>query len=362
MRAYSFLAIGMALFGVITALQAQDSLLTATGSTATGISSKFNPAMSVNTLMLFQATSAKHEEPDAAAIEGEPETGNGMQVQETEVQLTSFVDPYLKADFVLAQPGAEGLELEEGYVRALTMPAGFGLRVGKFKGAFGKHNVLHSHAFPFVESPLILDEVFGEEGLNEVGIELSALLPTAWYSEILVDATNGDNEVLFLSERARDLGYVARWRNLFDVRPTTTVDIGISGVVGLNDEEDALSNVLGVDLTLKRKPLSATHGKAVLQGEYLRAEVADAVTTGGYGLAQYQFARRWWVQGGFDWITSSEADGTDKRIRAALALVPTEFSALKLQFTANLPSKGDAEYQILFQLNATIGAHPAHAY
>ena len=46
-----------------------------------------------------------------------------MRVQELELQLSAFVDPYLKADLIFAVPGGEGLELEEGYLTSLESPA-----------------------------------------------------------------------------------------------------------------------------------------------------------------------------------------------------------------------------------------------
>lgn len=352
---FCFFVCGLILWGVVERVSAQE-----TSPTATGISNRFNPAMSVNVLLLARGSSAESASNHDETLHDSEHTHNaGLIVQESELQLTAFVDPYLKADVTFSQHGTEGFELEEVSFRALRTPRRFGFRLGKLKAPFGRHNTLHTHAFPFVEAPWIVEKAFGEEGLVEVGVEMGVLLPTPWYSEVFVSAFNGDNETLFHSERVRDLGYVARWRQLFDWHPTTTFDVGISGVFGKKEEN--FSHVVGGDVTVKYQPLSAVQGKMILQGEYLRAQVAtDGVARGGYALARYQFSRRWWLQGGFDWV--SGADGSNKRFRAALIFVPTEFSSWKLQYNTNLHAGEDVSHEILFQLNATIGTHPAHAY
>ena len=45
-----------------------------------------------------------------------------------------------------------------------------------------------------------------------------------------------------------------------------------------------------------------------------------------------------------------------------LAYVPSEFSALRLQYDHRNNGMRADEHKILLQLNFTIGAHPAHAY
>jgi len=44
------------------------------------------------------------------------------------------------------------------------------------------------------------------------------------------------------------------------------------------------------------------------------------------------------------------------------ALVPSEFSALRLQYSHTQQEFGKDIDQILLQLNYTIGSHPAHKY
>ena len=66
-------------------------------------------------------------------------------LNETEISLQSVVDPYIRADFFLsfgrdAITGKYGVEVEEGYLTTLALPAKLQLKAGKFKEAVGRIN------------------------------------------------------------------------------------------------------------------------------------------------------------------------------------------------------------------------------
>jgi hypothetical protein len=324
--------------------------------TATGLSRAFNPAISANGLFLGTYLSGEEE--------GEvPATG--LHFQEMEVQLTSFVDAYLKADLILALPGGEGIEVEEGVVTTQGLPYNLALKAGKFYADLGRHHTLHAHAFPFIDAPLVLERLLGEEGLNETGLGLSALLPLPWYAELNGQVLNGDHE-LFASPKGRDLLYVGHLKNFWDLGPTATLELGGSWAGGENQDR-ALSSLAGADLTLKWRAAGPRRRALVWQSEYLRARREGPEGTraegGVYSLLQYQFARRWWAQARWDLFGLPKAKGTarEHRVSGLLALVPSEFSALRLQ-CSRLDSGGQAENQALLQFNFSIGSHPAHRY
>jgi hypothetical protein len=341
--------------------------------TATGTSRAFNPAISVNGLFLGMLTSREAGEHDHEAeaedehdhAHGGPE--EGLQVQEVEVQLTSFVDPYLKADIVLAMHGTEGIELEEGFVTTLGLPAGLTLKAGKFYADFGKHGPLHTHQFPFVDAPLAVAHLLGPHPLNEVGIGLSYLLPTSWYGEISAQVLNGDNPV-FDAEDGRDLAYLGHLKNFWDLGESTTLELGGSYAWGKN-HFDELSRLAGADLTIKWRPTrQAIYRSLTWQTEYLYAAQdhgADIDKVGGiYTTVQYQFARRWWAQGRYDLLglpREEEEEERDSRVSALLAFVPSEFSSLRLQYSY-VDEEGEDGNELFLQFNFTIGSHPAHRY
>lgn len=325
--------------------------------TTTGLSRAFNPAISANGLFLGSYTSREEEG---------AEPGTGLHFQEMEVQLASFVDSYLKADLILALPGGEGIEVEEGYVLTQGLPYNLILKAGKFYAELGRHNTLHTHAFPFIDPPLVLEHLLGDEGLNETGLGLSALLPAPWYAELSGQVLNGDN-ALFASPRGRDLLCVGHLKNFWDLGDAATLELGGSWAGGDNQDQE-LSSLAGADLTLKwRPPRRSLYRGLVWQSEYLyarRGRPVGAEKQGGcYTLLQYQFARRWWAQVRWDLFGLPRLAGAERehRLSGLLALVPSEFSALRLQYS-RLDREGGAENQVLAQFNFTIGSHPAHRY
>src|SRR6476620_8445777 len=103
-------------------------------------------------------------------------------LNETELSLQAVVDPYARADFFLSfgrdpETGKYGVEVEEGYLTTLSLPARLQLKAGKFKEAVGRINPMHAHALPFIDLPNAYVNYFGD-GLNDEGASLSWLLPT----------------------------------------------------------------------------------------------------------------------------------------------------------------------------------------
>jgi hypothetical protein len=336
-------------------------------STITGISRRFNPAISLNGLFLGAVTS-KHEEMDRI-----------FRIQEVETYFTAFVDPYLKGDITLAihshsnEDEHEGehhegyhLEIEEAYVTTQNLPANLTFRIGKFLSSFGKHNLLHTHQFPFIDPPIANQKIFGEEGLNEVGIEASYLTPLPFYSEIILEVMEGENENLFESSKVWDLAYLLHLKNLWDLSESTTLEIGVSGVYGRihNEEvEKGWSSVFGEDLTLKWKPPR----RAIFHSFVVQMELFESIKKSeegkdrSFGLttsALYQFSRRWWIGGRYDLFKNEE---NPQRISFLVAFVPSEFTAIRFQYNVNLNSE-EAIHEGMIQLNFTIGSHPAHKY
>lgn len=371
------------LFCFLLVLWATTPAQSQSSSTATGTSTAFNPAISVNGLFLgyyqsdplMRETAFGHEHEgegaelaETAQVEEEQRHGladdTGLHVQEVEVRFTSIVDAYFKADMVLAIPGTEGIELEEATIATTHLP-NITLKAGKFYGDFGKHNLLHTHAFPFLDSPLINERILGGEGLNEVGVEACLLLPASWYSELSVQVFNGDNE-LFNSANGNDLVYLSHWENLWDVNDDATLELGGSYTFGKNDHAK-ITQLWGGDLTFKwRSSKPARYRTFVFQAEYIQARVSDGIDTesvgGLYALMQYQFSRRGWLQARYDVFGLPKIESErDTRFSGLLALIISEFSALRLQYNLNREG-GQNIQQLAMQLNITLGAHPAHAY
>ncbi len=337
-------------------------------SSAAWLSNKYNPAMSVNGLFLGHATDEKNP------TVGPGENGSTLAVQELEVQFLANVDPYFLANLILSLPGGEGIGLEEGYLQPSWQPHGIVFRVGKMKESFGRENSLHTHALPFVEKSLIGNAVFGEEGLSEPGVEASWLAPLPWYGLLTAVAMNGNNDVAFKSPRDRDIAGMAAFKNVFDLTDDATLEAQASYAAGDN-VYGRLSQIYGGHLVFKWRPArkAATRSLvATIEGIYAHQSLVP-VTPGGpissnvggaYGYAQWKLAARWFTAARFDYLGFNAREaGITRRESLLLAFVPTEFSSLRLEGSANQPAFGEKQiFEGFLQLNFTLGAHPAHSY
>ena len=346
---------------------------TPSGSPGVGASKAFNPDTSVNFLTLIQRDTLRGNDRDRTPH-------NGMQLQEAEVQFFSDVDPYFTANALFSiskKTGSTdfGIDPEEVYAETTSIPV-VTFKLGKFKAAFGKHNTLHTHAFPFIDAPLINQDLFTDEGLNEAGVSASILVPTPWFTELTLQGLGTGNETFLKSSNAGDIAQLVNLRNLWDLSNSTTVEWALYGIRGAS-AFSANSNAYGTDLILKWRPEEGGKYHAlVFANEYINALVSQAglVNAASFtrerlgGLAswlQYQFAERWWIQGRgeYEGIPHSAAFAIKRKQSALLGFNFSEFSAFRLQGDHQLTDGGSPhEYRIALQWNITIGAHPAHSY
>ena len=119
-----------------------------------------------------------------------------LEMHESEVGFQEVIDPYSRADFFFSF-GEKGVELEEGYITFTSLPAGLQLKVGKMRAAFGKVNTLHNHTLPWIDRPLVTqDLVGGEDGIDDAGLSLSRILPSpkGLFLEGTAQVYRGDSE------------------------------------------------------------------------------------------------------------------------------------------------------------------------
>lgn len=303
---------------------------------------------------------------------------NGFSFQEGEVTFSADVDAYLRAVLTLAVVQEGGgteyvVEPEEAFIETREIPH-ITVKAGKFKMALGKHNLLHTHAFPFVDAPLIHQSLVGDEGLNEEGVSAAALLPLPWYSEVVLQGFDAGNDDLFSSPRSGSQAGLAGIRNLWELTENTTAEIGISGAMGPNEFKRNAS-VFAADFTLKwRHSELGKYRTLVWSTEYLhgrRPGLADGAgdsieTLGGLvSWIQYQFSQRWWVQGRYEYVglPHSDAISVVDRQSGLIGFFPSPFSGIRLQYDlTNDRGTDERDQTVSLQYNIAIGAHPAHSY
>jgi hypothetical protein len=338
--------------------------------------SSFNPDIGINTLILYQNSNRGN---DVTA-----EDRNGFNLQEAELQFAADVDPYWRFSsiFAIHQEYEAGppierpwvIEPEEAFAETLAVPS-VTLKAGKFKTAFGKHNTLHTHAFPFIDAPIANQTLLGDEGLNDTGASLSALLPTPWFLEITAQAVSGKSEGLdyFDSASPNDVVGILHLKNLWDLSDDLTMELGTSGASGKNPDQRT-TNLWGGDLTFKWRPDARKDRAIVWSTEGLSRDLNRlAFRERGSGVAswiQYQFNRRWWAQIRGEYLQVKQQDPTainpiseyQRKQSALIGFIPSEFSGIRIQYDRLDDSAVKPEQKVMLQLNYSIGAHPAHVY
>ncbi len=345
------------------------------------------PNISANALFLSRNSNFHKDDVNPSAPDEAP---NGINLQEAELQFYSEVDPYTRLSLLLSiapeytSDGTSvseewGVEPEEAFAESNIL-SGINFKVGKFKAAMGKHNLLHTHAYPLVEGPLANDMLLGSEGLNDAGLSAAILVPTSWFNEFTFQYLRGKGENSEFNSPSPGGGVgLVHWKNLFDLTEELTFEFGGSYAKGGNSYRQSTS-LTGADLTFKWRPTKGGRYQSFLWAteflsrtqlqEGLPNEMGAGFTT----LLQYQLAERWSVAYRFDNLEIKETfdptslpNDTWERHSVALAYAPSEFSVYKVEYDQRRggPANSDGEStekSIFLQANFTIGAHPAHAY
>ena len=332
-----------------------------------------NPAIGMNALFTGQAARNLDQ-------------AYGLGFDEAEISLISVVDPYWTFVSNIVFVGDGEVDPEEVWVRSTNIP-GIQLKLGKIRGTFGKHGLLHTHGFPFVQAPVIMANTIGEEGFKDAGVEASWLTPLPWFSELtggVYQAIAADDEhpLDFGSTRHDNVPYLGHFKNLFDVNDATTLELGESVLQGRGSDGHRHA-AFGADVTLRNVPPKDSNRRGwILQGEYLqKGSTVDGTYTreqdGGYASFQYRLSQIWWMgirgehsRDSFtDFLVDDAGDPIPgKVIRGSVnvAWTPSEFSFVRLEYSHAQADGGNGiepdDDRVLIQMSYTIGYHPAHAY
>jgi hypothetical protein len=294
-----------------------------------------------------------------------------------EFQVSSVVDPYARADFMFSfgkdlSTGDITSDLEIATLTTISLPYQLQGTIGKFKPVFGKVNILHPHVFSFVDFPSMTANFFDTEGMFMEGASLSWLVPNPFdfFQELTLDAGRVSSEpnASLVRGTGSQLSLVGHLKNFFDLTDNATLELGISGLTGPN--RFSYSTAMGgIDLTYKWKPVqfNVLHSflwqSEILFSSMRLSDAAVVQSRGGYSLAEYQFAQRWYIGGRYDY--SEYPDDAGRRDRGGTALIrfqPTEFQVLALEYQYMDRNYDRSTNQITFRIIFGIGTHAAHQY
>jgi hypothetical protein len=183
------------------------------------------------------------------------------------VHFESYLDPYTR--FKSAVEFGEEIELGEAYFIRYGLLPNFNLTLGKFRQQFGVVNRWHKHGLDQLDFPVPLRQIFGEGGLNQIGLAGEWTIPTKGMTAhgLEFQITNGQNDRLFGLNARNNPSILLRYKNYRDLSKNTYLEVGATGLTGWNDEwpiasdEDFLmkqdtlgTSTYGLDVTVLWEP------------------------------------------------------------------------------------------------------------
>lgn len=334
----------------------------------------------------------------------------GFTIPNAELALDGAVDPYFRGFssivFKLDPNGETGVELEETYFLTTSLPWNLQMKGGQFFAEFGRQNPQHPHSWSFVDQPLVLNRIFGPDGLRSQGARVSWLAPTAWYTEVMLGILNsaGGTTFSFRSDEsseihggvpherdvraANDLLFVPRVATSFDLTETQAVLVGTSGAFGPNSSgPKAKTQVYGADLYWKWKSATASQGFPFVSSQtevvYRRYDAAEresvddptvtllkeTLTDRGvysqllWGIKPRMVAGlRGEFASGNNAVFESPLRGDRFRLSPNLTWYPTEFSKLRVQYNYDHRKGFGRDHSLWMQFEFLLGAHAAHRF
>lgn len=288
----------------------------------------------------------------SGVIGGELAPGSTVYLRSLELQLRADVDPFAKADAVIAfeqeappldgGPGEGfGAEPEEVYIDLVAMPGGFSARVGKFKIPFGLINRIHPHDLPWTDAPEALD-LLGDEGYNDTGVSVSRLVSLG-SSALTLTAAGLAGEPFDPDGERLNLAALAR-AELFTTVGRTDISLGASDLADAGGGQA----VLGADLSVRWR--ASQHRSLFVMAEGFRG-VGGGL--GGYAAAQVQPKRNLYV--GF------REDFSEAGLKHSLYLSGYTSEFLRLRVGGGY-DQSSGDLSALGQLTFVWGSHPVEPW
>ncbi len=381
----------------------------------------FNPAIS----FVLQGGAATYSlDPDDYHMDGLPLGGEaglhqeGLSLWEAEMTASANIDNmfYGQTTIGLHMDGDElEIDLEEAFVDTLGLPAGLGLRFGRFYSNIGYLNTHHTHAWNFADAPLAYQAFLGKQYRDD-GARVTWVAPTEeLFVEVGAELLRGG--AYPGGGNTGDLGAVKHGFVHIggDIADNSSWQLGLShmdvdvesrtsgghahGAAATGPSFAGDSRLSAIDLVWKTQ---LSGGRSlVLQGEYFLRDEDGQVTlsetagdalfnydgeqSGWYTQGVFQFAPQWRAGVRYDRLTAdnnlamvSNATGESdddifeesgfesgshdpNRWTAMLDWSPSEFSRLRLQYARD-NSRIESDNQFMLQYIMTLGAHGAHQY
>ncbi len=370
----------------------------------------FNPAIA---LILSGIYTNLSQSPEGYHISGfalpeDSEIGpgsRGLNLGESELVISSNIDPYLYGNFVLALTPEGGAEVEEGYIQTIALSNGFSLKAGRFLSGIGYNNARHAHVWDFVDAPLAYQALLGGR-YGDDGVQMKWLAPTEIFFELGAEALrgagfpaserdkNGSGAATLFAKLGGDAG-ASSWLAGISLLSTSpegreVADIDLADAKVIN-RFSGTSKLWIADVVWSYAPNgNKVPGNFKLQAEYLlrdeRGDLAydvggventapfSARQSGVYVQGIYQFMPRWHVglraerldAGTVDYGANNamlaQRDFNPAKRSVMVDYSPSEFSRIRLQYARDESRQDVSDNQLFLQYQMSLGAHGAHQF
>ena len=372
-------------------------------------------------VLLGAAAAAQTQNPDISVIgdvrafvtddEADPKEGElQLDLESAELAIQGYLNPFARADlFVGYHDGS--FELEELYATILRgLPLSTVLRAGKYRVDFGKLNLLHPHAYSFLDTPLVHQQFLGEEGLNDIGLNLNWQVPIGDSSlTISGNLLKGDfaephehdeeaegtviaaHPLSARLDRIRalqdepdaeaaietGLGTTERVALFVPTGEWAGIEVGVNALQGtLDDLTDRRVELLGADLKYRWAP--DKYRSLTVQGEWIRSArdvLSDHETDGAepaigrvesdgfFAFFDWRFRQRWNLGAIVEHTgLAEEADVTVSRagLFAGFALMEESTMVRLLLRRTDGDEYVEPVHEAILQLAFSLGPHKAH--
>lgn len=362
----------------------------------------FNPEVSAVLQGKYQSFSSKDSDFAGFGVGEEGERSQeGFGLDETELNLAANVDDKFRGSTTIAlenEAGDTNVGVEEAYVETTSLPYGLQAKAGRFFSELGYLNSHHTHVDDFADRPLT-NRAFLGGSYGDDGMQISAILPTVFYSEIGGGIYRGDDFPAGGASGSRIGAWTAYGRIGGDVGDKTNWRLGLSTLQSnditraTNDDTVTFkgdSNLYIADARLVYAPTGNNANKEItLQGEYFyrnedgsyndtNAETGDVAyndaQSGWYAQGVYKFHPQWRVGARYSrlyagdvpaGLVGSALDDSGHNPRATSAMLDwtnSEFSRVRVQYNHEELKDGQNDNQFTLQYIMSIGAHGAHSY
>jgi hypothetical protein len=407
-------AAGLALFCAVSAAAAQAPAAPSTAGRG------FNPKIS----LILQGTYADYGSEAEAEVPGmllgghsEPRPA-GFSLAETELVVEANVDNVFRGWATVGLETHEGetqVALEEAYASTLALPAGLALKFGRFFSDIGYLNRVHSHAWEFVEQPLVYRALLGNQ-LGDDGVQARWVAPTDLFLELGAEALRGDGFPAGGAERSGANSWTGFARVGGDVGTGGAWRLGVSHLRADADARETAehggdeafaftgdSALTIIDLVFKWAPDGNPEQRnLVFNAEYFHRDEDgvlaftdaadptrdsttdyDGTQRGFYAQGIWQFVPRWRAGVRYDRLKARNTlantvlgagaagdefdhfleNDTAQRYSTMVDFSNSEFSRIRVQYNRDETRPGGVkDDQFFVQYIMSIGAHPAHQF